>query len=294
GPVLAEPTASAVSGRPDNMPAIVHYAGSLARSAILVPLKAGPVSVKALRHPLGSAASAFSIAASVSRTVRPIPRPGSPIMLDRSIIRRPCVHEVPIAALRRAGRYGGGTVNDAFIAAVTAGLRRYHEYHGSPVSQLFVSMPISLRTPTDPMGGNQATLMRFDVPAAITDSAQRIRMIHEQTLKTRSEKSLAYTQFIAGALNRMPRWYVSSVLRHVDFVASDVPGFPVPVSFAGAAVRMQYAFSPTIGAAVNATLLSYVDTCAIGVNVDTAAIPDLDAFHDCLVAGFDEVIALAG
>ena len=82
------------------------------------------------------------------------------------------------------------------------------------------------------------------------------------------------------------------MLRNVDFVASDVPGFSMPVFLAGAAVRMQYAFSPTIGAALNVTLLSYVDTCSLGINVDTGAIPDFDVFYDCLVAGFDEVLTL--
>ena len=31
----------------------------------------------------------------------------------------------------------------------------------------------------------------------------------------------------------------------------------------------------------------------LGINVDTAAIPDYDVFHRCLVEGFDEVLALA-
>ncbi len=109
----------------------------------------------------------------------------------------------------------------------------------------------------------------------------------------RSERSLSYTQAIAGVLNLMPRWYIGSVLRNVDFVASDVPGIPIPVFLAGAAVRMQYAFAPTIGAALNVTLLSYVDTCAIGINMDTSAIPDPEVLYDCLVAGFDDVLALA-
>ncbi|MET0992703.1 MAG: WS/DGAT domain-containing protein [Mycobacterium sp.] len=76
-------------------------------------------------------------------------------------------------------------------------------------------------------------------------------------------------------------------------MASDVPGLPIPVFLAGAAVRMQYAFGPTIGTGLNVTLLSYVDTCAIGINVDTGAIPDSDVLYDCLVAGFDDVLALA-
>jgi diacylglycerol O-acyltransferase len=196
-------------------------------------------------------------------------------------------------ALHRAGKVAGGSLNDAFIAGVAGGLRRYHDKHGAHADGLVVTMPISIRTPTDPVGGNRATLMRFDVPADVADPAQSIRLIHEQTTMQRNEKSLAYTQFIAGALNLAPRWYVGSALRNVDFVASDVPGLPTPVYLAGAKVRMQYAFSPTIGAALNVTLLSYVDTCALGINADTGAIPDFDVFYDCLVAGFDDVLRLA-
>ena len=92
-------------------------------------------------------------------------------------------------------------MNDAFIAAVAGGLRRYHEKHGIAVGDLIVTMPISIRTPTDSVGGNRATLMRFDVPAGVADPAHRIRLIHERTSKQRNENSLAYTQLIAGALN---------------------------------------------------------------------------------------------
>ena len=64
-------------------------------------------------------------------------------------------------------------------------------------------------------------------------------------------------------------------------------------SIGGARVRSQYAFGPTIGAAANVTLLTYLDTCYLGINVDTGAIPDFDVFYECLVAGFDEVLAIA-
>ena len=52
-----------------------------------------------------------------------------------------------------------------------------------------------------------------------------------------------------------------------------------------------YPFGPTIGAAVNVTLMSYVDTCCIGVNADSGAIPDISEFMVCLREGFREVIA---
>ena len=64
----------------------------------------------------------------------------------------------------------------------------------------------------------------------------------------RRERSLPYTQAIAGALNLMPRWYIGSILRHVDFLASNVGSIRAPVSVGGAVVRSAYAFGPTIGA----------------------------------------------
>jgi hypothetical protein len=209
------------------------------------------------------------------------------------MIRRLGVHQVPMPQLREAAHRSGGALNDAFVAGVAGGLRRYHEKHGVEVGDLHLTMPISLRTEADGIGGNRITVMRFDVPVGEADPAARIKLIHQRTGAVRDERSLPYTQLIAGALNLMPRWYIGSVLRHVDFLASDVPGIPVPVFLGGAPVRAQYAFGPTIGASVNVTLLTYVDTCALGINVDTTAIPDYDVFYDAIIASFDELLALA-
>lgn len=263
-------------------------------AALLRALRSAPWSMyKSARRPITTARSAAATATSAYRTVRPITRAGSALIKDRGLIRRLGVHEVPMPALRAAAHRCGGALNDAFVAGVAGGLRRYHEKHGITVGDLHLTMPISLRTKTDEAGGNRITLMRFDVPTSEADPAKRITAIRERTGAVRREKSLPYTQFLAGILNLVPRWYIGSVLRHVDFVASNVPGVPAPVFLGGAAVRNQYAFGPTTGAAVNVTLLTYVDRCALGINVDASAIPDYDVFHECLVAGFDEVLALA-
>lgn len=247
-----------------------------------------------IRNPARTVVSSAELAASVYRTVRPVNRTGSPLMTNRTLTRRLDVLEVPMSQLRDAAHRCDAALNDAFVAGLAGGLRLYHEKHDVNVGALHLSMPISLRVAGDAPGGNHITLMRFDIPVGIADPAQRIREIRGRTDRVRHEKSLPHTQLIAGALNLMPRWYIGSILRHVDFLASDVPGIPVPVSLGGAAVTMQYAFGPTIGSAVNVTLLTYVDTCALGIDVDTGAIPDADLFYDCLRAGFDEVLELAG
>jgi diacylglycerol O-acyltransferase / wax synthase len=273
----------------------LRYDTALVGGALADAVKWAPrLMYESARRPVATIRSAAATAASVYRTVRPITRTGSPLVTDRGLIRHLGVHEVPMPQLREAAHRCGGALNDAFVAGVAGGLRLYHEKHDVAVGNLHLTMPISLRTANDEAGGNRITLMRFDVPVGETDPAVRIRSIRERTGSVRSERSLPYTQLIAGVLNLMPRWYIGSVLRHVDFLASDVPGVPVPVFLGGAAVRAQYAFGPTIGSSVNVTLLTYVDTCALGINVDTAAIPDYDVFHHAIVSGFDELLALAG
>ncbi|MEE6177981.1 wax ester/triacylglycerol synthase domain-containing protein [Mycobacterium sp. 050134] len=271
-----------------------RYDAGMLGGAVVGAVRATPRMVYAsVRRPVASLRSAAATAASVYRTVRPISRPGSPMVTERGLIRRLGVHQVPMPLLREAAHRCGGALNDAFVAGVAGGLRRYHEKHGITVGDLHLTMPVSLRTKADDIGGNRITLMRFDVPVGEPDPAARIRAVNQRTGAVRGEESLPYTQLIAGALNLMPRWYIGSILRHVDFLASDVPGVPVPVFLGGAPVRAQYAFGPTIGASVNVTLLTYVDTCSLGINVDSAAIPDFDVFHDALVAGFDEILSLA-
>ncbi|MGO4443067.1 wax ester/triacylglycerol synthase domain-containing protein [Mycobacterium sp. 2YAF39] len=274
---------------------VLGYDAGLVASTMTGAITSAPKLIyNSVRHPLDTVESATATAASIYRTVRPVNSTGSPLMKDRTLTRRLGVHQVPMQQLRESAHLSGGALNDGFVAGFAGGLRRYHERHGVPVGDLHLSMPISLRAEGDEMGGNRITLMRFDVPVGIVDPAERISAIHEQTGKVRHERSLPYTQWIAGALNLMPRWYIGSILRHVDFLASDVPGVPVPVYLGGARVQMQYAFGPTIGSAVNVTLLTYVDTCALGIDVDTGAIPDYDVFYECLVEGFDEVLAIAG
>ena len=278
----------------DGLRSALRYDAGLLANAAMASVKGAPgVARSAIRRPVQTATSAAAVASSVYRTVRPIAESGSSLMKDRTTVRRLGVHEVSRPRLRDAGHACGGSLNDAFLAGVTGALRRYHEKHGVAVGDFHLGMPISLRAEDDAIGGNRVTIMRFGVPVGVADPARRTKEIHHRVRSQRNERSLPYMQLIAGALNLFPRWYIGAVLRRVDFVASCVPGIPIPVRLGGAALRMAYGFGPTIGSAVNVTLLTYVDTCALGINVDTGAIPDFDVFHECLVDGFDEVLALA-
>lgn len=119
-----------------------------------------------------------------------------------------------------------------------------------------------------------------------------MRQLQQVTEAARKEPSLPVTDAIAGALNMLPAGYVGGVLKHIDFLASNVPGTSVPVYIAGSKITGFFAFGPTIGASLNVTLVSYDGTCDIGINIDTAAVPDPELLLDCLQESFAEITAL--
>lgn len=264
---------------------------SLLRS---VPHASVTGSLAALRSPRRAVTAAYSTVRSVLRFVAPVSNTRSPVMTKRRLGRTFDVLSVPLADLHRAGHSTGGHLNDAFLGGVTGGLTRYHEKHGAEVDKLTVTLPISLRGPHDAPGGNLITLVRLAVPAGLPDPAERMAAIAEVVQRWRTEPALALTQPIAMALNLLPAGVVGGMLKHVDFLASNVPGFPIPIFLAGAQVEAYYPFGPTIGASVNLTLLSYADTCCVGVSCDPGAVPDPDLLMECLREGFDEVLDLAG
>lgn len=252
-----------------------------------------PNLLAALRDPAGAIDGAIETARSIGRTIAPVFDTKSPVMVERRAIARYQTLEVPLEGLRAAAHAAGGTLNDAFVAAIAGGLRRYHDHHGAPVAELRMAMPISLRAPDDGEGGNHVSVQRFGVPIDEHEPAARVRAVAAVTARVRAERSLAHTEAIAGFLNLLPSSLIGTMLKHVDFFASNFPGVPVPMYFAGAEVLRLYPFGPTAGSSLNVTLMSYRDLCCIGVHSDTAAIPDGDVFHAALIAGFDEVLALA-
>lgn len=264
-----------------------------AKSARILP----GLTSAALRDPVALSAAGAKAARSVGRLLRPAGAPLSPIMTDRGLARRLRAFDVSLTDALAAAHAAGGTLNDAFLAAVAGGLRRYHDIHGVPVERLRVTMPINLRATDDSLGNNRFTPVRFALPVTDDGPADRMRQLGELARKWRAEPALPISDVIAGVFNRLPPAATTAVfgamLKGVDLVVTNVPGLPTPVYLAGAEVLRHYAFAPPSGAACAIALMSHGDEACIGVTVDAAAVPDPDVFTDCLREGFDEVLASA-
>ena len=250
--------------------------------------------VHALGHPAEAVSGVLDDVRSVAGFVRPVTRTLSPVMTRRRLAWHFETIETGTSDLKRAAHAAGGSLNDAFIGGVTGGLRRYHREFHRPIDRLMLTMPISLRAEDDPEGGNRVTIVRFEVPVATVDPIPRMRGIRAACDRARREPALAYSEWIAGVMNLMPSAVIGGMLKHVDFLASNVPGLTDTVWLAGARLEGFYAFGPTLGASANITLMSYGDRCCVGVNVDTGAVSRPDVFVDCLVAGFEEVLDAGG
>jgi hypothetical protein len=230
------------------------------------------------------------------RLAAPPACPPSPLMRGRGLGRRYGTLEAGLEELRSAAKAAGGSLNDAYLAALLGGFRRYHAELGNPIEQLPIGMPISLRGDADSMGGNRFGVARFAAPVGLKDPADRIKHLRELVLEARSEPAADILALGAPALARLPvaavaRWYLGQTAQ-IDLQASNVAGIPVPVYMAGAKIERMFPFAPAPGCGVMATLVSHTGVCCIGVTIDTAAVTEPDRFLRCLQAGLDEVLAL--
>ena len=250
----------------------------------------------AIQHPTQLIGQTVRSVQSVAKLLAPVSTPLSTVMTERGMARRLDQFDVPLDALLAAAHAAGSSLNDAFLAGISGGMRRYHDHHGAPVDALRVTMPINVRRAGDALGSNHFVPARIVIPISTVDAADRMRELGVLATAWRREPALSFSDVIAGALNRLPITATTSIfggmLKAVDLVATNVPGIHQRVALSGVEVIREYGFAPPSGAAFSIALLSHGPTCCIGVNIDTEAVGDPDVLVRCLVDGFAEVLAV--
>ncbi len=249
--------------------------------------------------PVGTARKVGETLASVARLAAPANVPLSPIMANRSLSVHFDTISLSLTEAKAAAKAAGGRLNDAFLAATAAGLRRYHQEMGSPLEAVRVSVPINLRGEGEgDATGNNFAPARFHLPVDEEDPVVAMATMRALVAEQRAEPALSMVEPLARILNRLPTSVTTGIfgaaLKGIDLVASNVPGAPIELFTAGARINAMFALGPLAGSAVNVTLLSYLDQVHIGVNVDPAAVTDPERFLRCYREGWDEILAAAG
>ena len=198
--------------------------------------------------PIGTTRRSARMAGSLVRMLRPVSEPLSPIMGGRSLSVRFDTLTGSLPDLKAAAKAVDGTLNDAFVAAVAGGLKRYHDKHGAEVDQLRMTMPINTRPSADEVvAGNQFVPARFVFPLSIADPAERVQAMHSLLRGQRDEPALGALGPVSTLLNQLPLGLstaaLGSMLKGIDVVTSNVPGAPIPIYAVGRGWR------PTSGSA---------------------------------------------
>lgn len=290
--------------RPSVTPASL-LANRLARRAIDAPARlAQRVSDglddvrRVASRPTESVRNGVEFVGSLSRMLSGPPAPGSPLLSDRTLGNRFLTLDVDLDELKLAARVAGGSVNDAFVAAVLGGVRRFHTEHGTMVETVPLAMPVSLRRENDPLGGNRFAGARIAAPVAEPDPAARIRIIREMVLEAREEPAIGFLDHLSPVLTKLPTGAIielsASMMAATDLQVSNIRGLGHPVQLAGQRVLGMYPLGPRPGVAAMVAMITYDGTCCLGFNVDPKVFPDIEQIERCLTEGFAEVLAIGG
>jgi hypothetical protein len=175
-------------------------------------------------------------------------------------------------------------------------MRRYHEAQGTMIDRLPIGMPISLRSPDHPLGGNQFAGTRFAAPVGEPDPVARMLEIRDFVLTARAEPAVGFINTVSPVLTKLPTPVVIELSAKLtsasDLQISNIRGIGHALYLAGAEIEGMYPLGPRPGVAAMITMITYNGRCCVGVNADPDVVADPEQFEQCLREGFAEVNAV--
>jgi WS/DGAT/MGAT family acyltransferase len=206
----------------------------------------------------------------------------------------------PLRGLHDAARaLADATLNDAVLATVTGGLRRWIEAHHGSLAELRAKVPVSLHREGDD-AGNRDSFFAVGLPLGEPDPVERLRRVQRATAARKTahdaeemdtiERELAHLspqlERLWSRVERSPRRFALNV--------SNVPGPPAPVGVQGSPVSGLHTIAE-IGQrhALRVSVLSYAGQLCFGLCADPAIVHELDALADGIETEAEALIATA-
>ena len=192
----------------------------------------------------------------------------------------------------------GATVNDAVLAVLAGGLRRWVDHHAGTVTDLRVRVPVSL--PREDPAGNRDSAFDLPLPVHLADPLERLRTVHELTSRRKDADDAALLDTLlhrlAGVSPPLRRAVdrLRGSARAFTVSVSNVPGPRTPVAVLERRVHTMWPLAE-IGFhhALRVTAASTVDVLSFGLCVDPGLVPGVDVLADGLRAEADLLVAAA-
>jgi len=219
---------------------------------------------------------------------------GSPLWSGRSRHRHFEWVRLHVGDLKRIGKLGDGTVNDAFLAGLAEAAYRYHLERGIHISTINSSFVLSTRSDSK-AGGNAFTPVPIRLPAGPASPVERVRAAVEvvEAAKEQAQRTGGMTG-LSGIANLLPTSVVTSTARaaaaRIDFATSNLRGAPFPIFVSGSEVLATIPMGPVAGTGANITALSMNGEFDVGIFADPAAITDPGSFRLDIEQSFADLL----
>lgn len=193
----------------------------------------------------------------------------------------------------------GATLNDAVLAVVAGGLRRWVEAHHGLPGTLRFKVPVSLHREGEDAANHDSF---FTLPVALgePDPAARLRSIHELSAERKAAHDAErLDELLSGLGEQDPRLAelverLSTGARGFALSVSNIRGPREPVSVLGAAVTALHTLGE-IGRrhALRVAVISYAGRLDFGLCADPAIAPDVAAMAAGIEAEAEALVAAA-
>ena len=252
---------------------------------------------RAARDPAATVTSVVGYARSSARMLQSSSEP-SPLLQSRGVATRSEALDVKLSELDEAAKACGASINDVYLAGLCGVLGRYHSALGTPIDTLPMVVPVSVRTEADPAGGNRFATVSLAAPIGTADPVGRIQQIRAQMSRRREEPAKDVIGAVAPVLRLLPApVLVQMMVRSAaaaDVLATNIAFYPEDTYISGAKVLRHYGIGPLNGTALEVALVSRGGMCSITARYARAAVQREGLFAQCLLDGFNEILALAG
>jgi len=209
---------------------------------------------------------------------------------------------VPLGAVRDAAKAlaPGATVNDAVLALVAGGLRRWVEGRGDRLGTVRVKVPVSLHHNSEsPEAANRDSFFSVALPLMEADPVERLRRVRADTaLRKRSRDPLVLDALLRD-IGRLPplRRLLDRLTLHPRAFALNVSNVAGPAerpSLVGARLRSLYSVAEIRERhGLRVAVISLADELNFGLCADPAIVGELDSLAGGILTEADELEARA-
>ena len=204
----------------------------------------------------------------------------------------------------------GATINDAMLAIVSGGMRKYlKDKDELPDETLVTGCPVDVRSPEErAAGGNMVGFMNLGLRSDIEEPAERLAAIHEESKSAKAYAEALGPRFAVDLTDVLPGNVLSLAVRTAsatglaeasvmsNTIVTNVPGAPFQLYMCGAKLIDSISLGPLLPNVglfqiVYSSVQDKKGTVTLSFTACRDMMPDPGFYAECLQQSFDELYA---